>query len=59
MNCGLLYTTGYPVAWCISNQETTEVVTLRFQTMKQQFPDTQIRILIQMMVSEMTRLKHE
>ena len=46
MNSGLLYTTGYPVAWCISNQETTEVVILLFQAMKQQSPDTQIRVLI-------------
>ena len=45
-NSGLLYTTGYSVARCMSNQETTEVVTLLFQAMKQQSNDTQIRVLM-------------
>ena len=34
------------MAWCISNQETTEVVTLLFQAIKKQSPDTQIRVLM-------------
>ena len=34
------------MAWCISNQETTEVVTLLFKAIKKQSPDTQIRVLM-------------
>ena len=41
----LIYKTGYPVAWYISNQETTKVVTLLFQSIKQQSPDIQIQVL--------------
>ena len=34
------------MAWCISNQETTEVVTLLFESIKQRSPDTPIRVLM-------------
>ncbi|XP_065920274.1 uncharacterized protein [Dysidea avara] len=37
---------GYPVAWCISSQETTEVVQLLFQVIKDRSPNVKVRTLM-------------
>ena len=34
------------MAWCICSQETTEVVTLLFQAIKERSPDVQVRTLM-------------
>ena len=37
---------GYPVAWCIADQENTDDVLLLFQSMKEHSPSTEICVLI-------------
>ena len=41
-----VYLIGYPVAWCICSQETTEVVKLLFQAIKERSPDVQVHTLM-------------
>lgn len=41
-----VYLIGYPVVWCICSQETTEVVKLFFQSIKERSPDVQVHTLM-------------
>ena len=37
---------GQVVAWCISDQETAEVITVLFNSLKQKSPDTQVTTIM-------------
>ena len=37
---------GQPIAWCILDQETTEVVELFLQSIKKQFPDSSVSVFM-------------
>ena len=40
------YYTGQPVAWCIANSETSEVVEIFLSSMKAKSPMTPVRVLM-------------
>ena len=40
------YHTGQPVAWCIANSETSEVVEIFLSSMKAKSPMTPVRVLM-------------
>ena len=42
----LQYTTGYPIAWCIADQENTTVVQLFFTSIKERSPNTDVHVLM-------------
>ena len=37
---------GQPVAWCISDQETTEVIELFLSTVQRKSPDAQVSVVM-------------
>lgn len=37
---------GYPVAWCIADQENTDVVQLLFKSIKERSPSTVVNVLM-------------
>ena len=37
---------GYPIAWCIADQENTDVVLLLFKSIKERSPSTKVTVLM-------------
>ena len=42
----MLIIIGQPVGWCISDRETTEIIEVFFDHLKQQSPDTSVKVLM-------------
>ena len=40
------FDTGEPIAWCISDRETTEVIEVLFRCMKERSPGVEVNILM-------------
>ena len=46
LSCVYYVNTGYPIAWCIADQENTTVIQIFFKSLKERSPNTNVHVLM-------------